>query len=53
MPFSPLDSVAVNAAGRSWKVVLAGAPFSCGVWGLAVQSLASREEGVAPSVLGC
>jgi hypothetical protein len=32
MPLSPLDSVAVRGAGRSWEVVLEGAPFSCGVW---------------------
>ena len=47
MPLSPLDAVAVRGSGRSWEVVLEGAPFSCGVcvgvWRAC--SLASREEG--------
>ena len=51
MPLSPLDSVAVNAAGRSVEVALAGAPFFCGVWGLGSCSPPSSEEVGGASVL--
>ena len=53
MPLSALGYVAVMGVGRPWEVVLEGAPYSCSVWGVGSCSLASREEGVAPSVLGC